>query len=42
MERRKDEILDTIADISLANQELGWYLKTNLKSGLKELLSFYQ
>jgi GDP-4-dehydro-6-deoxy-D-mannose reductase len=42
MERRKDEIMNTIADISLANQELTWHPKTNLKRGLKELLSFYQ
>jgi GDP-4-dehydro-6-deoxy-D-mannose reductase len=42
MERRKDEIMDTVADISLAKKELRWYPKTNLKRGLKELLSFYQ
>ena len=42
MQRRKDEIMDTIANISLANEELRWNPKTNLKVGLKELLSFYQ
>ena len=41
MQRRKDEIMDTIASISLANEDLGWSPKTNLKDGLKELLMFY-
>jgi nucleoside-diphosphate-sugar epimerase len=35
--RRKDEIMNTVADISLAKKELGWIPKWQLAAGLKEI-----
>lgn len=37
LERRKDEIMDTIADINLANNELGWFPQWKLAQGLFEM-----
>ena len=39
--RRKDEIMDTIADISLAGKELGWTPKWTLAEGLMEMKEKY-
>lgn len=39
--RRKDEIMDTVADISLAEKELGWIPKWQLAEGLKEIKKKY-
>jgi nucleoside-diphosphate-sugar epimerase len=39
--RRKDEIMDTIADISLASKELGWTPKWTLAEGLLEMKEKY-
>jgi len=38
-ERRKDEIMDTIADISKARTSLGWVPEWGLKEGLQNILS---
>lgn len=38
-ERRKGEIMDTIADIRAAQQELGWEPRFSLKDGLADMLS---
>lgn len=37
--RRKDEIMDTIADISKARTELGWEPRVQLIEGIKRILS---
>ncbi len=37
--RRKDEIMDTIADISKARAELGWEPRVKLIDGIKRILS---
>jgi nucleoside-diphosphate-sugar epimerase len=35
--RRRDEVMDTIADISLARRELGWYPRFTLRQGIEHL-----
>jgi GDP-4-dehydro-6-deoxy-D-mannose reductase len=39
--RRKDEVMDTIADISLVKEKLDWSPKWSLKEGLKKILDNY-
>ncbi len=41
-ERRKDEIMDTIADISKAKRELGWEPKCSLEQGIKKMFKNYE
>lgn len=41
-ERRKDEIMDTIADISKAKRELGWEPQWSLEQGIKKMLKNYE
>ena len=38
-ERRKDEIMDTVADISRAYRDLGWRPKVGLEDGLRSVLA---
>lgn len=38
-ERRKDEIMDTVADITLAKKQLGWMPKFTLHQGLQKCLA---
>ena len=40
--RRKDEIMDTIADINRANKILKWEPKYTLHDGLKEMVELYK
>ena len=37
---RKNEILNTIADINLAEKELGWFPIYDIKEGLKIIKNF--
>ncbi len=37
---RKNEILNTVADIKLANDELGWNPNINLKEGIRKIKEF--
>jgi nucleoside-diphosphate-sugar epimerase len=37
-ERRKDEIMETVADISAARQALGWSPRFSLRAGLEDML----
>ena len=39
---RPGEIMDSIADITKINSELGWVPKWNLESGLLEMIKFYK
>ena len=38
--KRKNEILNTVADIKLANDELGWAPNIDLKEGLRKIRDF--
>lgn len=38
---RTNVIMDSQADISLANNQLGWYPKTSFKSGIRSMLEAY-
>lgn len=38
-ERRKDEVMDTVADISKAGRLLGWRPEVSLREGIKRLLA---
>jgi len=40
-ERRKDEIMNTVADISKAKLELNWQPKITLYQGLSTLIEYY-
>jgi GDP-4-dehydro-6-deoxy-D-mannose reductase len=35
--RRKDEVMDTVADIALAQRELGWQPRFSLRQGLEDM-----
>lgn len=39
VERRKDEIMDTVADITLANVQLQWEPKWSLERGIRQMLN---
>jgi nucleoside-diphosphate-sugar epimerase len=39
MERRKGEIMDTVADISKAYKFLKWYPKWTIEDGIKNIIS---
>jgi nucleoside-diphosphate-sugar epimerase len=40
-DRRKDEVMNTIADITEAKRRLGWTPSWNLKLGLESTLGWY-
>ena len=40
-EKRKNEVLDTIADITKIKQKLNWNPNITLNNGIKELIDFY-